>query len=83
MSMKSANLVHLDALWREYVNADPDLRRMEQEKRDIAHRRAWEADARRKRAERSRARREKAKWLAGMVLTALLFDALVLIICLS
>ena len=37
MSMKSENLTRQDALWRAYVNADPDLHRLEQTKKDLAY----------------------------------------------
>lgn len=42
MNMKSENLIHQDALWRAYVNADPDLRRLEQKKKDIEYKRMQE-----------------------------------------
>jgi hypothetical protein len=61
MYTKSANLAQMDALWRAYVNSDPDLHRLEHRKRDIAHRRIWVAHAKRVRRE---AGREIVKTLA-------------------
>ncbi len=55
MTTKCAELARLDALWRAYVEADPDLRRMEHRKQAIAHRRIRQAHAKRARAEAGRA----------------------------
>ena len=77
MNMKSENLIHQDALWRAYVNADPDLRRLEQRKRAIAHRRMVREKARREREEAKRAiictLIELAKRAAVLVLWGLAF----------
>lgn len=53
--MKSDNLVQMDNQWKEYVNADPDLRRMEDHKRRTAYGRlVAKAYARQLRVERRR-----------------------------
>lgn len=71
--MKSANLVHMDALWRAYVNADPDLHRLEHRKQVIAHRRARKAHAKRVREEAGRAIIHELATMAGRVAICGLF----------
>lgn len=76
MNTRSANLAQMEALWREYVNADPDLRRLEHRKRVIAHRRIWVAHAKKVRREAGRAILQTLGETAGMILTAFLFVCL-------
>lgn len=54
MNMKSPNLLQMEAAWRAYVNADPDLRRHEHRKRAIENRRTRRAHAEQIRAEAKR-----------------------------
>lgn len=55
MSKKSDNLVQADELWRAYVNADPDLFRMEETKRRNRYRRLYaKSHARQQRAQNRR-----------------------------
>lgn len=54
MNTRSANLAQMDAQWRAYVNADPDLHRLEQRKRAIAHRQIRREHAKRVRREAGR-----------------------------
>lgn len=72
---RSANLAYMDYLWRQFVAQDPELSCLERSKQKIAHRRAWEANARQKRAERLRALREKITRTAAMVGITLLLVA--------
>lgn len=67
MNSKSGNLQYQDALWRNYINSDPDLRRMEAHKRRTAYRHlAAKAHARRVRNQIRRA----ARWAAVETLAA-------------
>lgn len=84
MSMRSDNLIHQDALWRAYVNADPELHELEHRKQRIAHRRIWEA---KRREEYQQARLAVIQTLAELALKvalcALAVAALTLLICLA
>ena len=71
--MKSDNLVQLDRQWKEYVNADPDLRRMEDRKRRAAYDRlVVKAHVRQQRAERRRAWRQAAADLLTIAMVTFL-----------
>ena len=51
MNTKGPNQAHLDALWKAYIDADPDMRRMERRKQTIERRRNRKALAMRAREE--------------------------------
>lgn len=56
MIKQSENMTHMYTLWQEYVNSDPDLRRLENEKRALERKHIVLASARR-RAEMERRQR--------------------------
>lgn len=69
---RSANLAYMDYLWRQYVSSDPDLRRLENEKRAKAREHRVKAYARQKRAERLRMWRDKiANAVAAVIIDTL------------
>lgn len=80
MNMRSANLTRMDAQWRAYVNADPDLHRLEHRKQAIAHRRIWVAHAKRVRREAGRAILHDLREMAGRVVFAIVFAVLFLLL---
>ena len=69
---KSPQRAQLDALWREYINSDPELRRFYRSKRRTARRHDSKIYARLLCYAVPRSWREKLKEVAGMtVVTAL------------
>ena len=82
--MKSDNLVQLDNQWKEYVNADPDLRRMEARKRRLAHKHTARAHAQQQRAERRRAWRQAVADLLTIAMVTFLtvWTLSLLLVCL-
>ena len=84
MSTKSAEMASMDALWRAYVNADPDLHRMEHRKQTIAHRRIWVAHAKKVRREAGRAILHDLAEMAGRVVVGFVFVVILfLMVCLA
>ena len=73
MSMKSENLTHMDVIWTAYVAADPDLSKLERQKRANAYRQTRRAFARQRRAER-------LKELAGMAASAVLIVGVLMLL---
>ena len=81
---KSPQRAHLDALWQEYINSDPELRRFYRRKRWIAWRRDRKIYARLLCYAVPISWREKLKEVAGMALAALLMAMfMAMLVCLA
>ena len=74
MSKQSENLTHLDAVWQNYVNNDPDLRRLEREKQALERKHSVLAGTRqRAEAERRQRRMELLQLIPAFITGALAF----------
>lgn len=77
MRKQSENLTRLDALWHNYVNSDPDLRRLEIEKRDLERKHRAQASARQEAAADRRQRRIELLQLIPEAITCVLAFAMI------
>lgn len=82
---KSPQRAHLDALWQEYINSDPELRRFYRNKRRICRRHERKLYTRLLCYAVPRSWREKLKDVAGMTVVSALAVAVLMamLVCLA
>lgn len=84
MIKQSENMTHMYTLWQEYVNSDPDLRRLENEKRALERKHSVLASARRRaEMERRQRRAELLMLIPEAVICALMFGAFYLLVIIA